>query len=318
MQRCLGRCLALVLVCVGLFATSAQAWPDRPIEIVVGFAPGGGTDITARTLATYLEKELGGSVVIVNKSGASGAIGLSYVARSKPDGHTLGMTNMPGLLTIPIEREAGYVPSDFTYLANLVRDPCAFSVSVNSPYKTLADLVAAAKANPGKISVSTSGIGTDDHLQMVFFEKATGTKLNHVPFNGAAPQRNAVFGGHTDVGGMNIGEAMPYSGINLRILAQAAEVRSVLAPEVPTFKEQGVDVVLASERGLVGPKGLSKEVKEKLETALSNIAKNPEFVKQIRSQFTEIDYLPSDAWQARLTRADGDLRALWKTQRWAD
>jgi tripartite-type tricarboxylate transporter receptor subunit TctC len=318
MQRCLGRCLALVLVCVGLFATSAQAWPDRPIEIVVGFAPGGGTDITARTLATYLEKELGGSVVIVNKSGASGAIGLSYVARAKPDGHTLGMTNMPGLLTIPIEREAGYVPSDFTYLANLVRDPCAFSVSVNSPYKTLADLVAAAKANPGKISVSTSGIGTDDHLQMVFFEKATGTKLNHVPFNGAAPQRNAVFGGHTDVGGMNIGEAMPYSGINLRILAQAAEVRSVLAPEVPTFKEQGVDVVLASERGLVGPKGLSKEVKEKLETALSNIAKNPEFVKQIRSQFTEIDYLPSDAWQARLTRADGDLRALWKTQRWAD
>ncbi len=318
MQRCLGRCLALVLVCVGLFATSAQAWPDRPIEIVVGFAPGGGTDITARTLATYLEKELGGSVVIVNKSGASGAIGLSYVARSKPDGHTLGMTNMPGLLTIPIEREAGYVPSDFTYLANLVRDPCAFSVSVNSPYKTLADLVAAAKANPGKISVSTSGIGTDDHLQMVFFEKATGTKLNHVPFNGAAPQRNAVFGGHTDVGGMNIGEAMPYSGINLRILAQAAEVRSVLAPEVPTFKEQGVDVVLASERGLVGPKGLSKEVKEKLETALSKIAKNPEFVKQIRSQFTEIDYLPSDAWQARLTRADGDLRALWKTQRWAD
>ncbi|MEI6836474.1 MAG: tripartite tricarboxylate transporter substrate binding protein [Alcaligenaceae bacterium] len=318
MQRYLGRCLAIVLSCAGLFATSAHAWPDRPIEIVVGFAPGGGTDITARTLATYLEKELGGSVVVVNKSGASGAIGLSYVARAKPDGHTLGMTNMPGLLTVPIEREAGYLPSDFTYLANLVRDPCAFSVSVNSPYKTLADLVAAAKANPGKISVSTSGIGTDDHLQMVFFEKATGTKLNHVPFNGAAPQRNAVFGGHTDVGGMNIGEAMPYNGINLRILAQAAEVRSVLAPEVPTFKEQGVDVVLASERGLVGPKGLSKEVKEKLETALSKIAKNPEFIQQIRSQFTEIDYLPSEAWQARLTRADVELRALWKTQRWAD
>ena len=318
MQRYLSRCMALVLGCVGLFATSAQAWPDRPIEIVVGFAPGGGTDITARTLATYLEKELGGSVVVVNKSGASGAIGLGYVARSKPDGHTLGMTNMPGLLTVPIEREAGYVPADFTYLANLVRDPCAFSVSVNSPYKTLADLVAAAKANPGKISVSTSGIGTDDHLQMVFFEKATGTKLNHVPFNGAAPQRNAVFGGHTDVGGMNIGEAMPYNGINLRILAQAAEVRSVLAPEVPTFKEQGVDVVLASERGLVGPKGLSKEVKEKLEIALSKIAKNPAFIQQIRSQFTEIDYLPSDAWQARLTRADVELRALWKTQRWAD
>ena len=318
MQRYLQQGITILFCCLGFFSTGAMAWPTRPIEIVVGFAPGGGTDITARTLATYLEKELGGSVVIVNKSGASGAIGLAYVARAKPDGHTLGMTNMPGLLTIPIEREAGYVPADFTYLANLVRDPCAFSVSINSPYKTLADLVAAARANPGKISVSTSGIGTDDHLQMAFFEKATGTKLNHVPFNGAAPQRNAVFGGHTDVGGMNVGEAMPYSGINLRILAQAAEVRSALAPDVPTFKEQGVDVVLASERGLVGPKGLPKDVQQKLEAALGKIAKNPEFIQQIRSQFTELDYVPSEAWQARLARADLELRALWKTQRWAD
>jgi tripartite-type tricarboxylate transporter receptor subunit TctC len=153
---------------------------------------------------------------------------------------------------------------------------------------------------------------------MAFFEKATGTKLNHVPFNGAAPQRNAVFGGHTDVGGMNIGEAMPYNGVNLRILAQAAEVRSALAPDVPTFKEQGVDVVLASERGLVGPKGLPREVQEKLASAIGRIAKNPEFVQQIRAQYTELDYLESDAWRARLALADLELKALWKTQRWTD
>jgi tripartite-type tricarboxylate transporter receptor subunit TctC len=198
--------MLLVLSC--LLTGSAWAWPDRPIEIVVGYAPGGGTDITARTLALYLEKELGGSVVVVNKPGASGSIALAGVARAKPDGYTLAMTNMPGLLTVPIEREAGFVPSDFTYLANLVSDPSAFSVSMESPYKTLAQLLAAIKANPGKISVSSSGVGTDDHLLMVFFEKETGTKLNHVPFNGAAPQRNAVIGGHTEIGAMNVGEAM--------------------------------------------------------------------------------------------------------------
>ena len=318
MQHYLKYCRALVRGCLGLFASVAAAWPDRPIEIVVGFAPGGGTDITARTLATHLEKELGGSVVIVNKSGASGAIALTYVARAKPDGHTLGMTNMPGLLTIPIERAAGYTPADFTYLANLVRDPCAFSVSVNSPYQTLADLLVAARANPGKISVGTAGIGTDDHLQMVLFEKLTGTKLNHVPFTGSAPQRNSVMGGHTVVGGMNVGEAMPYNGVNLRILAQASDGRSGLAPAVPTFKEQGVDLVFASERGLVAPKGLPADIQNKLEQALAKIVQNPEFRQQMKTQFTEIDYLASGPWQARLKKADAEFRALWQTQRWAE
>jgi len=308
--------MLLVLSC--LLTGSAWAWPDRPIEIVVGYAPGGGTDITARTLALYLEKELGGSVVVVNKPGASGSIALAGVARAKPDGYTLAMTNMPGLLTVPIEREAGFVPSDFTYLANLVSDPSAFSVSMESPYKTLAQLLAAIKANPGKISVSSSGVGTDDHLLMVFFEKETGTKLNHVPFNGAAPQRNAVIGGHTEIGAMNVGEAMPYNGIKVRILAQAGETRSALAPDVPTFKEQGVNVVMSSERGLVGPKGLPVEVQAKLEKALEKVANNPDFRKQIQSQFTELDYLPSGPWQERLKKADVELRALWARNRWAD
>lgn len=301
-----------------VFAGPVWAWPDRPIEIVVGFAPGGGTDITARTLAVYLEKELGSSVLVVNKPGASGAIALASVARAKPDGYTLAMTNMPGLLTIPIERDAGFVPSDFTYLANLVSDPSAFSVSIESPYKNLSQLLTAIAANPGKISVSSSGVGTDDHLLMVFFEKETGTKLNHVPFNGAAPQRNAVIGGHTEIGAMNVGEAMPYNGTKVRILAQAGETRSALAPDVPTFKELGVNVVMSSERGLVGPKGLPVEVQAKLDQALANIARNPEFRKKIESQFTELDYLPGKLWQERLKKADVELRALWARNRWAN
>ncbi|ANN70502.1 tripartite tricarboxylate transporter substrate binding protein [Bordetella bronchialis] len=299
-------------------SAAAAEWPERPVELIVGFAAGGGTDITARTLAVFLEKELGGSVVVVNKPGASGALGLGLVARAKPDGYTLGMTNMPGLLTLPIERNAGFTGADFTYLATLVRDPSAFSVKADSPYQSLKQLIDAARAKPGRLSYGSTGVGTDDHLALVMFEAATGTDLNHVPFNGAGPLRNAVLGGHADVGGMNLGEAMPYSGSKLRILAQASDKRSPLAPDVPTFKEQGVDLVFASERGVVAPKGLPPEVEQKLAKALERIANNPEFQKTMLQQFTEMDYLPGDKWQARLQAADAQFRAMWAKQKWVD
>lgn len=128
-------------------AWPAWAWPDHPIELVVGFAPGGGTDLTARSLAVFLEKELGTTIVVQNKPGASSAIALSYVARAKPDGYTLAMTNMPGLVSLPVERKAGFTTGDFTYLANLVRDPSAFSVAADSPYQTLDALIKAARRN---------------------------------------------------------------------------------------------------------------------------------------------------------------------------
>jgi tripartite-type tricarboxylate transporter receptor subunit TctC len=301
-----------------LVAGSAWAWPDKPIEIVVGFAPGGGTDITARTLATFLGKALGGTVLVVNKPGASGAIGLAYVARAHADGYTLGMTNMPGLLTLPIERDAGFKSSDFTYIANLVRDPSAFSVTLDSTYKSVADLVAAAKKGPGSISYGSTGVGTDDHLAMVMFEALTGTKLLHVPFNGAGPLRNALMGKHVAVSGMNLGEAMPYSGQTVRILAQAGNQRSKLGPDVPSFKEQGVDLVFGSERGVVGPKGLPAEIEQKLALALRQVAENPEFQSQMKSQFTEMDYMPAAEWKKHLERADAGFRQMWAKKPWTD
>lgn len=303
---------------VAMAAPAQAAWPERSVELIVGFAPGGGTDITARTLARYLEKELNGTVVVVNKPGASGAIGLGYVARAKPDGYTLGMTNMPGLVSLPIERDAGFTLDSFTYLANLVRDPSAFSVKIDSPYQSLADIIEAARKDPGAISYGSTGVGTDDHLAMVLFEKAAGVQLNHVPYNGAGPLRNAVLGGHTDIGGMNLGEAMPHNGQTVRILAQASDGRSALAADVKSFKEQNVDLVFASERGLVAPKGLPDDVTARLREALKNVAADPEFQAQMKQQFTEMDYLDGEQWLARLQQADQRFRALWAEQKWAE
>ncbi len=307
--------LSVAGLCVAL---PAWAWPDRPIELVVGFAPGGGTDLTARSLAVFLEKELGTTVVVQNKPGASSAIALSYVARAQPDGYTLAMTNMPGLVSLPIERKAGFTSGDFTYLANLVRDPSAFSVASDSPYKTLEALIAAAKERPGAVSYGSTGVGTDDHLALVLFQALTGTKLNHVPYNGAGPLRSSVLGGHTVIGGLNLGEVMPYNGKNMRVLAQASEKRSPLGPDVPTFKELGVNLVFASERGIVAPKGLPADVSDKLRRALGNVAANPEFQAQMKQQFTEMDYVDGPAWQERLKGDDARLRQIWAQTPWVE
>lgn len=293
------------------------AWPQKPIELVVGFAAGGGTDITARTLAVHLGKRLGTQVVVTNKPGASGELGLVQVARAAPDGYTIGMTNMPGLVTLPIERKTQFKGRDFAYIANLVRDPSAFSVIAGSKYKTLADLVADAKANPGKISYGSTGVGTDDHLAMVLFERLTGARLNHVPFNGAGPLRTAVLGGHVVVGGMNLGEVMP-SRDKVRMLAQASAGRSPLAKDVPSFTEQGVSLVFSSERGIVAPAGIPADVQSRLAAALRAIAADPEFQKQMASQFTEMDYLEGAAWKSRLDKASAEFQALWNKAPWSD
>ena len=306
------------LALTALASAPAFAWPDKPIEIVVGFAAGGGTDITARTLAQHLGKVLNTQVVVNNKPGASGALGLSYVARAKADGYTLGMTNFPGLLTLPIERQAGFTTGDFAYLGNLVRDPSAFSVAMNSEYKNLAEVIAAAKKAPGTVSYGSTGAGTDDHLQMVMFEELTGVKLLHVPFNGAGPLKNAMLGGHVAIGGLNLGEVMPQAGKTMRPLAQAGARPSSLAPDVPTFKAHGVDLVFASERGIVAPKGLPPEVEQKLAQALQQIAASPEFQAQMKQQFTEMDYLPGAEWKKRLEASETHFRQLWAKKRWTE
>lgn len=322
MTFCLQRRPALLALGAGLLAAPAlaqsRAFPDRPVEVIVGFAAGGGTDVTARTFARFLERELGGSVVVSNRPGASGEIGLGHVARSRPDGHVLGITNMPGLVSLPIERRSPQFTLDsFEYVANLVADPSAFSVPAASPIRDFADLIARARQAPETISFASTGVGTDEHLALVLFQAAAGVKLVHVPFPGAGPMRTAMLGRQVDVGGLNVGEVAA-TPTGLRMLVQGGAARSAFVPDVPTFREAGFDVTMSSERGIVVAKGTPSELVARLREATAKVARDPAFQEQCRVQFTEMDYLDGPAWRARLEEANGRFREMWQRQPWAE
>jgi tripartite-type tricarboxylate transporter receptor subunit TctC len=294
----------------------AVRFPDRPIEIVVGFSAGGGTDLDARSFARALEQRLGGSVVVSNRPGAGGELSLGAVARARPDGHTIGTTNFPGLLTIPIERQAQYKLDDFAPLANIVTDPSAITVHADSPYKTLGELIEQAKRAPDTVTYASPGVGTDDHLQLVLLQQASGFRMVHVVFPGDPQLRTAVLGKQVDCMGLNLGAvtAVPQG---FRMLSQGGATRSRFQPEVPTLKELGYPVEMASERGLVVAAGTPPAILARLREATADIAKDPEFIRQLETRFTVPAYEPGEAWFTRLKRQEADYRTLWQRTPWA-
>lgn len=326
-RRRLSICLAasaLVGMVGALAPASAQAqaaaWPNRPIEMIVAYAPGGGTDLVARLLARHLEKELGATIVVQNKPGAGGAIGFAELARATPDGYTIGFINTPNLLTIPIERKTTFTWKSYDLIGNLVDDPGAFTVNQSSNIDSLATLVKYAKANPGAVTVGTTGVGSDDHLAMLLFEKASGVKMTHVGYKGAGEVRGALAGQQITIGAINVGEALAYQkgGTPLRFLGQMGLSRAVLAPNVSTFREQGYNIELASLRGLAAPKGLPEPVKKKLVDAMAKVAADPQFKQQADAMFAPLRYLAPAAYAAELERGEAGFRQLWKEMPWQE
>lgn len=324
-RHTLGRLTGAALLCAAaaLPATSMAAdYPEHPINLIVSYGPGGGTDLVARMMAPYLQKYLGNDarIVVLNRPGAGGAIGFSELARAKPDGYTIGFINTPNLLTIPIERSTNFTWRDFDLIGNLIDDPGSFTVREDSPVKTLADLAAYAKKNPGAVTVGTTGTGSDDHLAMLRFQQTASTRLNHVPYKGASEVRTALTGGEIVIGAMNIGEALQYQkgGTPLRILGQMSKTRSAALPDVPTFKEQGYDFELASLRGLAAPKGLPEPVRAKLVEAVKKTYDDPEFQAKARELFAPLRYLAPDDYARTLEQDEAELRAQWAASPWKD
>jgi tripartite-type tricarboxylate transporter receptor subunit TctC len=194
--------LVTVIGFTGAFQTAHAAWPtDSPIEVIVGFAPGGSTDVMARMLAPYIAKHLGNntSIIIVNRPGASGEIAVSQIMRAKPDGYTIGIVNLPGYFFLPMYRKTSYTTQDLSLVARVVSDPSLMVTRKDGKLKDLQQIVTQLKKDPSSLSAGHNGLGTNGHIAMVQLNKAAGVQLNAIPFSGTSQQKSALAGSTMDI-----------------------------------------------------------------------------------------------------------------------
>ncbi|MFP5477675.1 MAG: Bug family tripartite tricarboxylate transporter substrate binding protein [Gammaproteobacteria bacterium] len=266
-----------LIACLALAATAAapalaQGWPNKTINLIVPFPAGGSTDMVARAIGPKVTAALGQPVVVDNKAGATGTIGATFVKRAAPDGYTFLVTSLGPLVIAPhlIKGVQYDALKDFDTITVAVQAPNVLVVPANSPYKTVADVVAFEKANPGKMSFGSSGTGSSDHLTAALFWQQTGTSGLHVPYKGGAPVITDLLGGQVDASFQNINAVIQYiRGGKLRALAITSDKRSTLLPDVPTLGESGIKGVdVYSWQAVVGPKGLPADVRKKFHDAV--------------------------------------------------
>ncbi|WP_428415038.1 Bug family tripartite tricarboxylate transporter substrate binding protein [Methylibium sp.] len=264
--------LCLALSALGPLAAQAAAWPDKPVTIVVPFPPGGSTDTLARAIAPKLQEQLGQTFIVDNKAGATGTIGAGQVKRAAPDGYTLLLSSLGPFVIAPhlIKGMPYDALKDFDLLTVAVQAPNVLVVPAASPLKTVADVIAAAKKEPGKMTLASSGNGSSDHLTAELFWLQTGTSGTHVPYKGGAPAIQDLLGGQVDASFQNVNAVLQHINAGkLRAIAVTGDKRSVVLPNVPTLVESGVKGVdVYSWQAVAGPKGLPADVKGKLHAAL--------------------------------------------------
>jgi len=253
-------------------AAHAQAWPAKPVTLLVPFPPGGSTDMIARTLGPKLQEKLGGTFIVDNKAGAGGTVGAAAAKRAVPDGYTIFVSSLgPFVIGPHLMKEVAYDPlKDFDYITVAVQAPNVLAVPASSPHKSVADVIAFHKANPGKMSFASSGNGSSDHLTAELFWQETGTSGLHIPYKGGGPAMADLLGAQVDATFMNINTGLPnIKGGKLRALAITSSKRSPLLPEVPTMEELGFKgVTVYSWQAFAAPKGLPADIKAKLHEAL--------------------------------------------------
>jgi tripartite-type tricarboxylate transporter receptor subunit TctC len=267
----------VLLIFLVSFSVFAADFPNREVRLVVPIAPGGGADMTMRALARELEKTLKVPVVVENRAGAGGSVGLTEVSKAKPDGYTLVLLS-EYIYNLPMTQAVSFKATSFKPIAMVNFDPAAIAVSSKSQFKTIKDLIDYGKSNSGVITVGNSGFGNIWHISAKAFEQATNCKLVHVPFTGAAPTITATLGGHVTAMVASPPEmAAQVAAGNMRILAVMSNVRSKLCPNVPTLKELGYNLQFGTWRGVGVPNGVPQAIIEKLENAVNAAAHSKGF-----------------------------------------
>lgn len=298
---------SLIFVAIGAAAAiaavagraGAQDFPTKPVQLMVAYPPGGSTDVGARIVASIAEKSFGQPIVVINKAGAGGQVGWTELVRQRPDGYYIGYINLPATNTVILdpERKAIFTEKDFTPIINQVLDPGVIWVRADSPYKTVQDLIEAAKKSPNTIRAATTGILSDDHLAILMTEEAApGAVLRIVHLDGGATQFKEIMAGNIDVAYDNVGSIVPRVRTGeVRALAVMDEERSKFLPDVPTMKEAGYPTVISSStRGIAGPKGMNEAVVGKLRNAFKKAIEDPDHVQKLEAQGLAIKVMVGD------------------------
>jgi len=266
----------------------------KAVSIIVAFPAGGSTDVGARLLAPLIEKEIGTPVQVVNRPGAGGQIGFSETGRSKPDGYLIGYVNIPTIITMYLdpERKATFTRASFQPMAMHVVDPAVIYVKADSPFKTLKDLLDAARAKPNAITMGGDGVMTDDHLVILQLEKLTGTKFAAVQFDGSAPSMNAVLGGHIQSKAGNIGDlGSQFKSGAVRVLAVLDKEENPFLPGVKTAMAQGVNLFSSTGRGLVLPAGTPQHIVTLMTNAVKKAMTDADHKRKMDDSMLTLRYM---------------------------
>lgn len=300
----------------------AQApWPgDRAVEVVIPYPPGGGVDAMARFALFHAGLQLPGArFVFVNRAGASGQLGLEAIYNAAPDGFTIGAMGSLNVSTLPLERPVRWQAPNFSFIANVVDDPCGLWVLANSPLRSLDDLVRALRARPEGLSVgSAAGVGSDDHLVLLALEEATGVRALHAPYNGTAQVQRDMLSGAVDVASFNMGEgvALKREG-RIRCLGLATPARWAMLPDVATFREQGFDVVLGSARGIVGPPSMLPAAVQALRQAFAAAFETPRFTLEAERVALPLRPILGEEYRAMVLAEAAQVQALHARRPWS-
>jgi len=297
----------------GVALPAHAAYPDHTVTIVVPFPPGGSTDMIARTLAAKLQEQLHQTFIIDNRAGATGTIGMGQVKRAAADGYTLIVSSLGPFVIAPhlIKNLPYDINKDIDLLSVLVQAPNVLVVPASSPYKSVADVVAALKKTPDKLTFASSGNGSSDHLTAELFWQRTGTKGLHVPYKGGAPAMNDLLGGVVDASFQNINVVVQHVAAGkLRALAVTGDKRSPLLPNVPTLAESGVKGAdVYSWQAIAAPKGLPADVKKTLSTAIVAAMNDP----QVKPKLLDLGFEIVASTPEQFAAMQAAEFARWKT-----